>query len=104
MSGSVSEALMQGLTRRPQIEYLDLDGNILTGLLDNLLSVSIQYKLRHLYVGNTDLSESDVRSIAMAARANNLPNLRRLEYFNLHLNWSGWCFDGRGQIIPVTRL
>ena len=78
MSGSVSEALMQGLTRRPQIEYLDLDGNILTGLLDNLVSGSIHHKLCYLDVANTGLRESDVRSITMAARANNLPNLMSL--------------------------
>ena len=79
MSGPVSEALMQGLTRCPQIEYLDLSSNILTGLLDNLLSGSIHHKLCNLYVPDTGLSESDVRSIAMAARANNLPNLRILD-------------------------
>ena len=78
MSGSVREALVQGLTRCPQIEYLNLSGNILTGLLDNLLSGSIQYKLSHLYVGYTGLRESDVRSITKAARANNLPNLKEL--------------------------
>ena len=79
MSGAVSEALMQGLMRCPQIEYLNLSGNILTGLLDNLLSDSIHDKLCHLYVANTGLSESDVRSITKAARANNLPNLRTLD-------------------------
>ena len=78
MSGAVSEALVQVLTRCPQIENLYLNGNILTGLLDNLLSGSIHHKLCRLYVANTGLSESDVRSIAMAARANNLPNLQEL--------------------------
>ena len=82
MSGSVSEALVQGLTQCPQIEYLYLNGNILTGLLDELLSGSIHHKLCHLYVSNTGLSESDVRSIAMAARANNLPNLTKLNISN----------------------
>ena len=76
MSGAVSEALMQGLTRCPQIEHLSLNGNTLTGLLDNLLSGSIHHKLCHLCMGDAGLRESDVRSIAMAARANNLPNLR----------------------------
>ena len=78
MSGSVSEALIQGVTRCPKIEYLYPSGNILTGLLDNLLSGSIHHKLCRLYVANTGLSESDFRSIAMAARANNLPNLKEL--------------------------
>ena len=82
MSGPVSEALMQGLTRRPQIEYLSLQGSIRTGLLDNLLSVSIHHKPCYLHVTNTGLSESDVRSIAMAARANNLPNLTTLNISN----------------------
>ena len=82
MSSAVSEALMQSLTRCPQIEYLDLSGNILTGLLDNLLSGSIHHKLRRLYVVNTGLRESDVRSITMAAKANNLPNLKELNISN----------------------
>ena len=78
MSSAVSEALLQGLTQCPKIKYLYLCDNILTGLLDKLLSVSIHHKLCSLYLEHAGLSVSDVRSIAMAARANNLPNLTTL--------------------------
>ena len=75
MSRAVSEALLGGLTHCPMIEYLNLYDNILTGLLDKFLSDPIHHKLRQLHVSDTGLSESDVRRVAMAARAGNLPNL-----------------------------
>ena len=79
MSRAFSEALLQGLTRCPMIEILYLGGNILTGLLGKFFTVRDHHKLQYLHVFDTGLSESDVRSVAMAASANKLPNLTTLD-------------------------
>ena len=86
---SAAKGIMSGLASCQRLEMLHLNGNTLTGAVENLFGNSNQCgfpSLTFLHLSATEISAADVEAIATATHNGKLPTLKQIGTFRQYLD------------------
>ena len=96
--GAIAAATCNG--KLPVLKQLELSDNILTGLVEHLMTVEYP-SLEILWLDKTRLSKADVRSLSEAVHEGRIPELKDL---NLSDNTLTNCYEDSTRWIRPLRI